>query len=75
MNDETTDSTDQPSKPSWLQVAGSVIAGALGVQSRKNRERDFAQSSFVPYIIGGIVFTVLFVLVLAGFVSLLLNNA
>lgn len=61
-------------KPGFRQVLGSVLAGALGVQSSKNRERDFSQNSFLPYIIGGIVFTVLFVGGLALLVNILLNQ-
>lgn len=41
---------------------GSVIAAAFGVQSSKNRLRDFQGGSPVPFIIGGIVFTLLFIL-------------
>ena len=63
-----------PNKASFIQVLGSVLAGAAGVQSRKNRERDFSQSSFLPYIIGGIIFTVAFVGGLALLVNILLNQ-
>ncbi|MGI9293080.1 MAG: DUF2970 domain-containing protein [Pseudomonadales bacterium] len=55
------DKQDTPEKPSSLQVIASVAAAAFGVQNSKNRKRDFEQSSILPYIIGGIVFTVLFV--------------
>lgn len=48
-------------KPSPLQVIASVAAAAFGVQNSKNRKRDFAQNSMLPYIIGGIIFTILFV--------------
>lgn len=57
--------------PSLRQVLKSVLAGAFGVQSDANYERDFKQTSPLPYIIVGIVFVVLFVLALAGLVSLL----
>jgi len=66
---------DQPStdnKPSFLQVMMSVLAAAIGVQSAKNRERDFSQSSPMPYIVGGLIFTVLFVLSIIGVVMLVL---
>jgi len=65
----------QPSdsaKASIGQVISSVIAGAVGVQSRTGRERDFAQSSVLPFIIGGLLFTALFVGGLALLVKLLL---
>ncbi len=56
-------------KLSFLQVVGSVLAGALGVQSCKNRQRDFAQNSFMPFIVGGVIFTIVFV----GSILLLVN--
>ncbi|MGI9283812.1 MAG: DUF2970 domain-containing protein [Pseudomonadales bacterium] len=55
------DNQDAPEKPSSLQVIASVAAAAFGVQNSKNRKRDFEQNSILPYIVGGIVFTVLFV--------------
>lgn len=71
---ETDDSTKQPpgDKPSFLQVMMSVFAAAFGVQSEKNRERDFSQSSPMPYIVGGLIFTVLFVGLIIGVVMLVL---
>lgn len=52
----------------------SVAAAALGVQSAKNRERDFKNGRAGTFIVAGIIFTVLFIgtvftavqLVLAG---------
>ncbi|MFK8022004.1 MAG: DUF2970 domain-containing protein [Pseudomonadales bacterium] len=61
-------------KASFLQVVTSVLAGALGVQSSKNRERDFSQNTFMPYIVGGIVFTIIFVGSLVLLVNVLLRN-
>lgn len=69
MTDNKDHEPQSPEKLSFLQVVGSVLAGALGVQSSKNRERDFAQNSFMPFIVGGIIFTVLFV----GSIVLLVN--
>lgn len=60
MND-TDEKQDAPEKPSTLQVIGSVAAAAFGVQNSKNRKRDFEQNRILPYIIGGIIFTALFV--------------
>ena len=55
-------SEQEPAKPSLLQVIGSVVAAAFGVQSSANRERDFAGGSAKVFIIAGLIFTVLFVL-------------
>lgn len=69
MTNSTDPEQESPEKLSVFQVVGSVLAGALGVQSSKNRQRDFAQNSFMPFIVGGILFTVLFV----GSIMLLVN--
>lgn len=58
-----------------LQVVGSVLAAGFGVQSSKNRERDFKQGSFGTFIAAGIIFTVLFIGVLYLVVSTVLSNA
>jgi hypothetical protein len=57
-------------KPRVWQVVRSVFAAAIGVQSEKNRKEDFQSTSIWPFIVGGIVFTVLFVLVLILLVSI-----
>jgi hypothetical protein len=63
-----------PEKPSFLQVMLSVFAAAGGVQSNKNRERDFSQTSPMPYIVGGLIFTVVFVLTIIGVVMMVLPD-
>ena len=60
---QTTDS-DAPEERSGVglkAVLSSVFAAALGVQSSKNRERDFKQGSAGAFFIAGLIFTVLFV--------------
>ncbi len=42
-------------------ILQSVFAAALGVQSSKNRERDFNQGNFKVYVAAGIIFTALFI--------------
>lgn len=58
--------------PGALAVLLSVVAAAFGVQSEKNRERDFSEGNPIVYIVAGLVFTVLFVLTLIGVVMLVL---
>jgi hypothetical protein len=60
------------SNPTVLQVANSIFAAAIGVQSNENRQRDFQHGSFSNYVIGGLVFTVLFVSALLLIVSIVL---
>ncbi|MEX2488252.1 MAG: DUF2970 domain-containing protein [Pseudomonadales bacterium] len=73
MSRNDNDSSPDNNSPSRWQVALSVIAAAIGVQSRKNRERDFSHGDPVTFIIAGLIFTVLFVVVLLGIVYLVLN--
>jgi uncharacterized MAPEG superfamily protein len=57
-----------------LQVVGSVLAAALGVQSSRNRERDFKQGRAGVFIIAGLVFTALFIGGVYTVVSLVLAS-
>jgi len=68
--DESSDPAPKP--PNFLQIMLSVIAAAFGVQTGKNYERDFTSGSPLPYIVGGVVFTALFVLTIVAVVSLVL---
>ncbi len=65
---------DEPPLTFW-QVAGSTLAAAFGVQKRANRERDFGRGKPHHFIIAGIVFTVVFVLIVATVVQIVLRNA
>lgn len=66
----------QPEQPqqslSLWQIVSSTIAAAFGVQSSRNRERDFTRGRAIHFIIAGIVFTVLFVFALVVVVNLVL---
>lgn len=55
----------------WLALA-SVAAAAFGVQSNKNRRRDFEHQSPAAMIVAGLVFTVVFVAVLLAVVNAVL---
>ena len=54
-------------------IVGSVLAAAFGVQSSKNRERDFSQGSYRHFVVAGFVFTVLFVFTLIVVVRVVLG--
>lgn len=51
-------------KPGFIAVVLSVLASAFGVQSHKNYERDFQQTSPLVYIAVGVVFVAIFVTLL-----------
>lgn len=65
---------DKKQKPSIGQVILSTLAAAIGVQSSKNRERDFKSGSIKTYIAAGILFTALFVITLVLVVKTVLGN-
>ena len=56
-----------------LQLIGSALAAGFGVQSSANRKRDFAKGKPSQFIAIGIIFTVLFVLIMVGVVNLVLS--
>ncbi|MBA3987896.1 DUF2970 domain-containing protein [Aliidiomarina maris] len=60
------------SRPTFWQICFSVLAALFGVQSEKARARDFTQGNPIPYIVIGIIFIVLFVVLIALAVRLML---
>jgi Na+-transporting NADH:ubiquinone oxidoreductase subunit NqrB len=58
---------------STRDVVGSVLSAAFGVQSSRNRERDFNSGSYRQFIIAGLIFTVLFVATLVVVVNVVLD--
>ncbi len=55
-----------------LRVAKSVISAAVGIQNNKNRQHDFENGSVGSYVIGGIIFTIIFVITIVSIVSMVL---
>lgn len=58
-----------------LSFIGSLFAGAFGVQSEANRQRDFEHGKFSHFIIGGIIFAILFVVVVVVIVQIVMKTA
>ena len=76
LNKRVSKVTNQPKKKLKLRsVVKSVLAAGIGVQSNKNREKDFADGSPLAFIIGGFIFTILFIVCIAMVVGLVLSNA
>jgi hypothetical protein len=44
-----------------VKIVQSTLAAAIGVQSKKNRERDFEEGNAGAFIAAGIIFTALFI--------------
>jgi len=64
------DQDRQSKEPNILQVIGSVLAAGFGVQSSKNRERDFQHGNPAIFIAVGLVATILLVLSIYWVVTL-----
>lgn len=73
MSGNTEDQKEKKVSP--FALMGSVVASAFGVQTNKNRERDFQHGKFHHFVIAGIVFAVLFILAVAGIVKLVMSSA
>lgn len=57
------------------QMIGTILFGALGVQSNKARGRDFAEGKASHFIFFGVGFMLVFTLVIIGVVKLVLHFA
>jgi hypothetical protein len=66
---------DKSASLKLLHVVSSVLAAGLGVQSSKNRERDFKQGRIGVFIAAGIVFTLLFIGTVVTVVQLVLKGS
>ncbi len=62
----STDSNNQPPKKhgTWA-VVKSALAAFVGVQSAKNRERDFEHGNPLAFIIAGFIGTITFIVLVA----------
>ncbi len=56
------------SGPGFWSIVLSTLAAAIGVQSEKNRQRDFSQGRPAVFITAGILFTLLFILTVVSVV-------
>ena len=62
-------------KVSIFTMIGSIFAAGFGVQSQANRERDFEHGKFHHFVIGGLIFVILFILVMVGVVKAVMHFA
>lgn len=70
------DAMAEPQKPPTLwQVVVSVLASFFGVQSAKNRERDFKHGKAAHFIVVGLLATAAFVGLVILLVRLALRQA
>ena len=69
------DSLEDQENLTLAQMFGSALAAMVGVQTKEKRERDFAKGKASHFIIVGVVLTALFVLAMAGIVTLVMTVA
>ncbi len=66
---------EKSNAPSLWDVTKSVLAAGLGVQSRKNYERDFTSGKPWQYIIIGLIGVGLFIAIVISVVMIVLSMA
>ena len=64
---------DQTKQPSIGQVIFAVCASAFGVRRSKDSKNDFQTKTATPFIIGGIIFKLVFMATVYGVVRLVLS--
>jgi hypothetical protein len=73
---ESSTQPDKDKKPSLgiVGMIGSVFAAIIGIQSQKNRERDFKKGNPSDFILLGVIFVFLLVVGMIAFVNSLLPS-
>lgn len=62
-------------EPSFWQIVLSTMSAFLGVQSNKNRVRDFKHGNIYAYIVAGLIFTTIFIGCIVLTINVVLSNA
>ncbi|MDP1932439.1 MAG: DUF2970 domain-containing protein [Gammaproteobacteria bacterium] len=72
QKEEVTSANEQPRKIPFWRMMLSVMQASFGVQNKENKERDFSSGSITGFVVAALIFTVVFVLVIVGVVSIVL---
>ncbi|NVJ67080.1 MAG: DUF2970 domain-containing protein [Gammaproteobacteria bacterium] len=72
-NSEKQDLPENPKSPGFWSTVKSVLGAMIGVQSEAQREKDFEKADPVKLILGGIIFTVVFIFTILYFVNKILE--
>lgn len=69
--------TNQPSKEGTglLSTLQTILGAMFGVQSEQQRQKDFEKGSPVQFIVGGIIFVIVFIFTILYFVNSAIENA
>ena len=74
MSEDRQPDDGEQQKPNLLQVIWSVLAALFGVQSARNRERDFKRGKASDYIAVYVVLVIGLVLAVAVVVSMVFRS-
>ena len=74
-NNHPEENNDTKEKVSFLSMVQSVVAAIFGIQSDKNREKDFKKGDAGQFIVMGIVATVIIMGTMIYVVSSVLETA
>ncbi len=66
---------EEQDPPGMISVILSVLAAMIGIQSDKNRERDFEKGHLGNYIFVGVVVVIIFIFTLISIVNNILEDA
>jgi len=61
-------------KSNFWTIVLSTLAAFIGVQSNRNRARDFKYGNIYSFIIAGVIFTIIFIICVTSVVRSVLNN-
>ena len=62
-------------KVTFFTIIKSVLSAMIGIQSSKNRERDFSHGKPIHFIVAGLVGVVVFILLLVVLVKFAMSLA
>lgn len=75
MSTENNGHKQSEEKVGFFKVMMSVFAAMFGVRGSKYRERDFKHGKPIHFIIGGVIATLLFIIVVYSLVQIALKSA
>ncbi|HET8705103.1 MAG TPA: DUF2970 domain-containing protein [Pseudomonadales bacterium] len=74
-NENESETKEQGKPAGFFAVVQSTLAALLGVQSSKNRERDFKQADASQYIVAGVIATLVILISMYALVSYVISTA
>ena len=72
MSEDSKQPNQDTTRPTFFQILVSAIGAAIGVQRPDVRKRDFQSDSPLPFIIAGLIVTLIFICTLLTVVYLVI---